>query len=442
LSSIPSILLSVSITCIEHLPNELLHEVFDYLDGYEIYHAFHNLNSRFQFLITGLSLLLKINIRPRTHSELIQLGENIIFPNRHRLLSLSFEKTQFINDFFGYCILDSSFNRLQSIVLKNVEAHHSLFLFSCLKPLPHLCSLTTSMTTRWNYNLNHIYRTIFSFPSLKYNKLSLPPISQCDNPNIFIPLAINEKFSTIEYFVIDHHCSFFELYSLIHHTPQLRHLICRKIIKMSDHLGNEQAITLPRLTNITMDICVKSPDHFGLFMTKLFAPVQVLRIRYHRNTDHLDDNGWEQLIRTNLPYLNRFHYENHQCSLRHNANEFDYTKFNQFTSPFWVERQWSVELALSMNTKCVYCSDWSHKYIHSKSFLMIISSFFLVLHGLLFLNIQKYSHILIRALLVTIVIDTSFHLFHFVVMVVLLIKTISYFLINSNLFLLLFILLI
>jgi hypothetical protein len=243
--------------------------------------------------------------------------------------------------------------------------------------------------------------------------------------------------------VIDHHCSFFELYSLIHHTPQLRHLICRKIIKKSDHLGNEQAITLLRLTNITMDICVKSPDHFGLFMTKLFAPVQALRIRYHRKTDHLDDNGWEQLIRTNLPYLNRFHYENHQCSFRYNANEFDYTKFNQFTSPFWVERQWSVELALNMHTKCLYCSDWSQKYIHFKSFLiMIISSFFSVLHGLLFLNIQKYSHLLIRALLVTIVIDISFHLLHFVVMVILLIEKISYFLINSNLFLLLFILII
>jgi hypothetical protein len=207
-----------------------------------------------------------------------------------------------------------------------------------------------------------------SFPALKYNKLSLPPISQCANPNIFIPRAINEKFSTIEYLVINHHCAFFELYSIIRHTPLLYHLICRQILKKNDHLGNEKAITLPSLTHISMDICVKSPDHFGLFMMKLFAPVQVLRIRYHRNTDHLDDNGWEHLIRTNLPYLCRFHYENHQCFSRYEENNFDYTKINQFTSPFWVERQLYGELALNMHTKCIYCTDYSHKYIYSSLF--------------------------------------------------------------------------
>ena len=273
------------------MSNELLYDVFDYLDGCEIYQSFSNLNSRFQLLTTCLSFLLKIKFRPRTQSELIQSCKSI-HSNRHRLLSLSFEKTKFINDFFQYCILDSSFNRLQSIVLKDVEAHNCLFIFSCLKPLPHLFSLTTSMTIRWVYDLNHIYRTILSFPSLKYHKLSLPPISQCDNPNMIIPLAINETFSTIEYLVIDHHCSFFEVYCVIRHTPQLRHLICRKILKTSDHLRNEEAITLPSLTHISMDICLKSPDHFELFMTKLFAPVQVLRIKYHRNTDHFDDNDY------------------------------------------------------------------------------------------------------------------------------------------------------
>jgi hypothetical protein len=370
LSSISSISLSVSITCIEHLSNEVLYEVFDYLDGCEIYHAFFNLNSRFQHLITCSSLLLKIKFRPRTQSELIQLGENVIFPNRHHLLSLAIEKKSFINDFFIYHILDSSFIRLQSIVLKDVEAHNSLFIVSCLKPLPHLFSLTMSMTTRWIYNLNHIYRTILSFPFLKYNKLSLPPVSQCDNPNIFIPVAINEQFSTIEYLVIDHQCAFFEIYSLILHTPRVRHLICRKILKESNALKDQNRITLSNLTHISMDICVRSSDDFGVFMTKLFAPVQVLRIRYHSTTDHLDDHGWEQLIRTNLPYLRKFHYENHQCFSRYEENDFDFTKINQFTSPFWVERQWFGELILDMNSKCANYSDFRHKYIHSSLFYL------------------------------------------------------------------------
>jgi hypothetical protein len=64
LRSIPCIVFSVSITRIEHFPNELLHEVFDYLDGGGIYYAFYNLNARFQHLITCLSFLLKIKFRP------------------------------------------------------------------------------------------------------------------------------------------------------------------------------------------------------------------------------------------------------------------------------------------------------------------------------------------------------------------------------------------
>ncbi len=144
MNPVSSISLSVSVTCIEHLSNELLYEVFDYLDSCEIYHTFSNLNSRFEHLITCLSVLLKIKLCRKTQSEVIQICESIILPNRHRLLSLTLENKEIINDLFTYCIIDSFFNSLQSIVLKNVEAHKSLFILSCLKLLPHLSSLTTS----------------------------------------------------------------------------------------------------------------------------------------------------------------------------------------------------------------------------------------------------------------------------------------------------------
>jgi hypothetical protein len=39
-----------SITSIENLSNEFFHEIFDYLDGWDIYKAFLNLNYRFQHL--------------------------------------------------------------------------------------------------------------------------------------------------------------------------------------------------------------------------------------------------------------------------------------------------------------------------------------------------------------------------------------------------------
>ena len=47
-------------TFIENLPNETFYELFDYLDGCEIYQAFSNLNHRFEQLINCSSLFIQI----------------------------------------------------------------------------------------------------------------------------------------------------------------------------------------------------------------------------------------------------------------------------------------------------------------------------------------------------------------------------------------------
>ena len=41
---------------------------------------------------------------------------------------------------------------------------------------------------------------------------------------ISLPIATNEQFSTIEYLIIDHPCTFNELFSIISYTPQLHRL--------------------------------------------------------------------------------------------------------------------------------------------------------------------------------------------------------------------------
>jgi len=119
----------ISISCIEHLPNELFYEIFEYLDGCDIYKAFSNLNSRFQYMITNSLLSLKIKIRPNTISELMQLCQNIILPNRHCILSLYLENKLIINDFFTYCIIGSSFNRLNQLLLEALKPTDVRYFF-------------------------------------------------------------------------------------------------------------------------------------------------------------------------------------------------------------------------------------------------------------------------------------------------------------------------
>ncbi|CAF3685603.1 unnamed protein product [Rotaria sp. Silwood1] len=340
---------NILINCIENLSDELFYEIFDYLDGCDIYKAFLNLNFRLQHLITSSLFLLKIKFRPKTTLELLELCGNIIFPNRHRIISFHLENKLLVNDFFIYFTIDSSFNCLRSIVLKDVEtSRSSLFLFY-LKSLPHLLSLTMYIDPQLDCDFYNIYRMIFSFPCLKYNKLSLCSCSQYKYMNIIAPRAINEKFSTIEYLVIDHRCTFYELFTIIQHTPRLHHLTCKKLFKSSNQLGNQNHIRLSNLTHINIDMYEILFDDFTMFMTKLFAPVQILSIKCLTGAHYLDAKDWEYLIKTRIPYLRRFNYESHVCCPFYFEDNSYYMKINQFTSPFWTQRRWFAEFSISMN---------------------------------------------------------------------------------------------
>ena len=64
------IICSSSVRCIEDLSNEIFYnEIFEYLEDYDIYQSFSNLNYRFQNLLSGLSLRLKINISDLSKQE-------------------------------------------------------------------------------------------------------------------------------------------------------------------------------------------------------------------------------------------------------------------------------------------------------------------------------------------------------------------------------------
>ncbi len=99
----------------ENLSNELFYEIFDYLDGFTIYKSFFNLNYRFQQVINCRLFYLRIEIRSKTRSELIDYCKNVIVPNRDRIISLNLENAFLIDNFLKSCLIDSSFSYSSSI---------------------------------------------------------------------------------------------------------------------------------------------------------------------------------------------------------------------------------------------------------------------------------------------------------------------------------------
>ncbi|CAF4160454.1 unnamed protein product, partial [Rotaria sordida] len=236
---------NISITCIENLSNELFYEIFEYLDGYDIHKGFCNLNSRFQHLITCSSISLNIKLCSNATSEVKHCCKTVIIPNIHRICSLDLEDESLINDFFKHCIINSSFHRLQSIVL--------------------------------------------SFFGV-------------ENANSFVPLAPNEQFSTIEYLVINHICTLSELMSILYHTPQLRHLICDNLVESDSNVQTERSMILSNLVYIRINVCDIDFDEFEMFM-KISSQLQILHISQEYGKAYLDADRWKRLIIKHMPHL-------------------------------------------------------------------------------------------------------------------------------------------
>jgi hypothetical protein len=191
-----------------------------------------------------------------------------------------------------------------------------------------------------------IYRFIFSFPSLKYIRLGFQGYNDLEDAHVLVALASNKRFSSIEYLNIDHNCTFEELFSIIQHTPQLRHLFCKNLINSDTHIDLQKSVALPNLTYLRIDNCDCDVgfDEFEIFITKLSAPLQILNIEQWVSYGCLDADRWERLIRRHIPQLCRFYYkvsEAYHLDYEHGHLDFE---IDRFTSIFWIERQWFVEI--------------------------------------------------------------------------------------------------
>ncbi|CAF1156051.1 unnamed protein product [Adineta steineri] len=338
-----------SYTCLENLSNELLYEILEYIDAYDIYKSFSNLNIRLQNLIISSSLLLRIKLNLKSKSLLEYRCEHVIIPNSHRILSLHLIDELLIRNFFYHCIIDSSFQRLESIMLIGIEAEKLRTTLFYLNTLSRLFSLTIFIKDDDYYDLGDIYPLIFSLPTLKYNQLS----TSIDEVQINFIHVINKKFSTIERLVINYICSLNQLNSLVHYTPQLRHLYCRRVVELDGKFTNDLSMKLPHLKSIYFEEFFSSFDEFEVFIKEICSQLQIFKIGILWNKTYLDGNRWEELVKEYMPQLKEFYLHFTQdIDDDRKTNLIDSTDgfINRFNSPFWFERKWFREIQ-------VYCDE-------------------------------------------------------------------------------------
>jgi hypothetical protein len=324
---------------IEDLSTELFYEIFEYLNGCEIYESFSNLNIRFQNLLICSSQSLKIDLCSKSESMLQHYCRQVIIPNKNRIISLRLSNILIMKQFLALTSIDSSFSRLESLILNEIASDIVVPFFNGLISLPRLSSLILQFDPNFQ-NLRRFYRMMLNLPVLKYSKISSKSSSEY---LLSSPTLDYGCISSLKHLIINHNCTINELLNILAYTPRLCYLTCKSIHK-SAVKTRDVSINLFNLKYISFDNHNAYFNEFEIFFKQIHSQIQVLRFKTYENWDFVDANRWKQLISYHMPHLHRFYF---QCSVTFDYELRSYQKQDRsygFTSSFWIERQWIFEL--------------------------------------------------------------------------------------------------
>jgi hypothetical protein len=333
---------SREITRFETLSNEILYEIFDYLDGSDIFYGFLSINLRFNRLIMYSSLPIKLSrsasFDDMTHTHYQQL----IITNRHRIISLYLNDQLHLSYFSSLLTNYELFNRLESIVLEKIPYNSLISLLPNLRILPRLFSLKIDVKNT-EPELSNLYRLIFSLPVLRYHKLTA-----CRNYFPFILQSNIDQISSIEHLVIDYLCEILELFNILSHTPQLNHLTCKKLTRF-----RLEPIQLPvnilHLRSISIEECSLTFDTFEILTKNFFSQIEILHLVTSYVSSYIDPDRWEQLILKSMPRLKILNFKYSVLTFDQDYLQQYHSILNRFISSFWIERKWFFEFQLRPN---------------------------------------------------------------------------------------------
>ncbi|CAF4163292.1 unnamed protein product, partial [Rotaria sordida] len=316
---------------LEDLANEILYEIFKYLDVYDIYKGFYNLNSRFQNLAINSNVLTKINISTISKSNFEDYYHNILIPNQSQINFLRLSNPFVVKIIFSEPHLILNFIRLETIILDNVQDKNFNKFFDYLICLTTLHAITISFLEHIS-SLDIIFSQIFRLSTLKYCKIEYQQL-------LFIDFT-NYDSSPIEYLIINGHFSFSAFHNLLCCLPKLQHLSINYLVNYDHYRKRNQlsSIQLKYLKHVSLILEEVHFDEFEKIIKEFFYHIQILRLTIAWDGTYLDAKRWQQLILFYMSYLRIFDI-NHQGSVNNNNLTY-HDIINQFNSSFWNEKKW------------------------------------------------------------------------------------------------------
>ena len=328
--------IEIQITKLEDLSTELLYEIFEYFDDYQVYQIFFQLNSRFSSFVLHWILPIHIDLSSMSRTAFNLYRRERILPSISRIRSLRLS-----NPFvLGRDVLPlSSAIHLRTLILENIDSTDLSDCLTQFDALVNLHSLTLTTLNSFDHHKLNIYERIFRLPRLKSCRLSFGDRSDGGTPSL-----TTDQFSPIEHFTVKHPLDLEQLCFFLSYLPHLRRLsvkISPTSFYSRRHKFSWFGQALKHLTHLSLDSCGLSFDELEHLFIHAFSSIEVLQFEEGRT--YLHAIRWQRLIASHLLNLRVFDLtlelrEYYVMGKPAIANEIE-----QFSTPFWIERQWSFE---------------------------------------------------------------------------------------------------
>ncbi len=331
-------------TNFELLPNEIVIECFQYLNAFDIFHSFDQLNSRFNKLIRNIPLSLNFeNVRKRIFDRFCtEISLNPQMKQHIYSLNLSNKDSCGQAELFLKLFSLNEFSNLRSVSLTNIHEDDAILLKSMLPLMPQLFHF---------HLIYHFHAIAIAFDDKINEMLSVLPMSQLRTLSVSkleLGLISTNQISSITKLTINYTYNI-PLSFLFEYMPMLKYLHIGKL-SLDKTASTNCAVHLKEL--IIDDF--EYPFEYFVMLAKQTPNLNILNISASIHKNIVNANAWEHFIKTSLPYLNTFRFK---FNIRHGGQELNdiIDMFKQFQSHFWqIEHHWHTAYVLDINSALIF----------------------------------------------------------------------------------------
>ncbi|CAF0912496.1 unnamed protein product [Didymodactylos carnosus] len=314
----------MDVSVFENLSNELFMEIFEYFDGYNLYHAFINLNMRINRILQNSQI--RVNFMGIDKKHIFDYYCTTVLPFFETIMSLKLQSMHMkiftrLFDFERLTLLQSL--TLDTIELNEMKKH-------VLPKLPTLSNIRFlkifDFTNEFEELEDNIHQVVFKLPNLLH----------CHLPYCRF---LSSSFATnIKHLKIHFH-SFNDLIKLFNYIPSIEYL---NVCLHRDVLNNDVDSFMPQFQSKLKYLKISVVNiKFDLIEILLSNLLHLQHLSFSAfNLEYVDGRRWVYLLSNYLTDLKRFQFDVKYCCLPKSFLGNISRIILTFQTEYWLEHQW------------------------------------------------------------------------------------------------------